>query len=335
MDCGMIDVVWPGALAPHLVDLSDAFKDDLSNFYDTIVASDTIDGKLVGVPWFGDFGILYYRTDLLQKYNFSNPPQTWDELEQQAKAIMDGEKASNPNFTGFVFQGNAYEGLTCNALEWLASQGAGTIVDENKKVTLNTDPAKAALNRARGWVGTISPQGVTSYQEDETLNAFQTGNAAFARNWPYAYASGVAAGSPIQGKFDVGPLPAQAGSDHVGTVGGWQIGVSKYSKNQEAAIEYARYITSPEIQKFRAIVTSFVPTRPAVAEDPDVVAAMPFLKNAGDIVRVTRPSSAAGQNYNEFSTDFFQGCNSILTGTDADTVVPDLTNTLQGLLDEG
>jgi trehalose/maltose transport system substrate-binding protein len=332
MDCGMIDVVWPGALAPHLVDLTDAISADMTDFYDTIIQNNTIDGKLVGIPWFGDFGMLYYRTDLMEKYGYSAPPETWDELEEQAQKIMEGETGANPNFTGFVFQGNAYEGLTCNALEWLNSQGGGTIVDENNEVTLDTDPAKAALTRAQKWVGGIAPAGVTGYQEDQTLNAFQTGNAAFARNWPYMYSSNQSDASAVKGKFDVAPLPAQSGSDHSGTVGGWQIAVSNYSKNKEAAIEYAKYITSAEVQKFRAIITSFVPTRASVSEDADVLKALPFLETLADVVRVTRPSRAAGENYNELSTDFFQGCNQILTGSSPDDIVPDMVSSIQDLL---
>ena len=60
---------------------------------------------------------------------------------------------------------------------------------------------------AKGWVGTISPLGVTGYQEEETRNAFQEGHAAFQRNWPYVYALGNAEASHIKGRFDVTSLP--------------------------------------------------------------------------------------------------------------------------------
>ena len=96
------------------------------------------------MPWFGDFGILYYRTDLLKKYGYSAPPKTWAELGVMAKKIQDGERASNPNFNGFVYQGNAYEGLTCDALEWLASSGGGQFIDGGK-VTIDNPKAAAAL----------------------------------------------------------------------------------------------------------------------------------------------------------------------------------------------
>src|SRR5205823_7152794 len=105
--------------------------------------------------------------DLLQKYSLAKPPTTWDELAMQAQKIMDGEKGANPNFAGFVFQGKAYEGLTCDALEWIASSGGGTIVDSSGKVTVNNPQAAAALNKVKTWIGTTVPRGVTSYQEED------------------------------------------------------------------------------------------------------------------------------------------------------------------------
>ena len=330
-DAGMIDVIWPGAFAQNLVDLSSAFSTDIGRYYETIVTNNTVNNKLVAIPWFGDFGMLFYRTDLIKKYGFSGPPATWDDLEQQAQAIMDGEKAANQNFTGFVFQGNAYEGLTVDALEWIASAGGGTIV-ENGTVTINNNAAKAMLNRARGWVGGISPTGVTGYQEEDARNAFQGGNAAFMRNWPYAYSAGKAADSVIKDTFDVAPIPAQPGNDNVGGVGGWQLAVNNYSKNKEAAIELVRYLSSAEVQAFRAVIGSFVPTMPEVSADPRVAKAMPFLQGLANVVRVTRPSREAGANYNELSTIVFQGVNQILTGSDANDVVPTIESDITALL---
>src|SRR4051812_7014641 len=120
LDVVMLDVVWPGAFAPYLVDLKPALGAQAKLHAAGIVANDTVGGKLVAMPWFGDFGILYYRTDLLQKYGYSAPPKTWVQLGAMAKKIQAGERGSNPDFYGLVYQGNAYEGLTCDSLEWLA-----------------------------------------------------------------------------------------------------------------------------------------------------------------------------------------------------------------------
>ncbi len=330
LDVMMLDVIWPGAFAPSLLDLTQRLGAEAKQHYPNIIQNNTVDGKLIALPWFADVGILYYRTDLLKKYGYSAPPQTWDELQQQATKIMNGEKASNPNFTGFVFQGNAYEGLTCNALEWLASSGGGQII-ENGKVTVNNPQATTMLNTVKGWVGSITPRGVTTFQEDDARNVFQGGNAAFMRNWPYAYAA-AKQGSPIQDTFDAGALPANSGQPHVGTVGGWQLGVSKYSKNQDAGVEFVRYMASPEVQAWRAVVGTFLPTIQSVAAMPAVVQAQPFLKNIGDVQRVTRPSTVLADQYNQGSTIFFQGVNQVLNGQDAGSVLPNVSQQLQRLL---
>lgn len=328
VDVMMLDVIWPGAFAPHLVDLSTALADLAKLNYDTIITNNTINGKLVAMPWFGDFGMMFYRTDLLQKYGYSSPPATWDDLEAMAKKVKDGE-SSNASFQGFVFQGAAYEGLTCDALEWIASAGGGTIMDDQGKVTVNNPQAIAMINRAKGWVGGIAPTDVTSFKEEDARNVFQGGNAMFMRNWPYAYAAGNASDSPIAGKFDVAPIPADSGQKHYGTVGGWQLGVSAYSKAKDAAIELVRYLCSPEVETWRAVVGSYVPTQAAVASNPDVLKAEPFLQSLQDVVRVTRPSSFTGENYNQVSTYFFQGVNQVLTGGDASSVLPNVAQQIQ------
>src|SRR5215472_3504816 len=141
-----IDVIWPGALGKYLLDLNPTLAGAASQHYPSIVQNNTVDGRLIGMPVFADVGMLFYRTDLLQKYRIAAPPQTWEELEQQATEIVSGERSSNPAFTGFVYQGASAEALACNALEWLASSGAGNFVD-NRAVTINNPSAVAILNR--------------------------------------------------------------------------------------------------------------------------------------------------------------------------------------------
>jgi trehalose/maltose transport system substrate-binding protein len=332
IDVAMIDVVWPGAFAPYLVDLKPKLGKEAKLHAAGIIANNTVDGRLVAMPWFGDFGILYYRTDLLRKYGYSGPPKTWTQLFAMAKKIQDGEQQSNPDFYGFVFQGNAYEGLTCDALEWLASSGAGSFID-NGKVTINSPKARAVLDSFREQIGEVTPRGVTSYQEGEAHNAFVGGNAAFMRNWPYAYSIGAGADSKVKGKFSVTVLPHGAGGKSVGTVGGWQLAVSKFSKRQDAAIEFVRYMTSPGVEKFDAIFNTNVPTIPAVAKDPAVVRANPYLKpEIATVARVTRPSNTLKTRYNEGSKAIYQGINQILNGTPAASVLPSIQSKLERLV---
>ena len=333
VDVAMIDAIWPGAFAPYLVDLKPKLGAQAKIHSQGIIQNDTVGRKLVAMPWFGDFGMLYYRTDLLKKYGYSAPPTTWTQLFAMAKKIQDGEQKDNPNFYGFVFQGNAYEGLTCDALEWLASSGAGNIID-NGKVTINNAEAKAVLDAFRVQIGKITPRGVTTYQEGEAHTAFVDGNAAFMRNWPYAYSIGAdPTTSKIVGKFSVTTLPHGTGGHSVGTVGGWQLAVSKYSKHVDAAIEFVRYMTSPAVEKFDAITNTNVPTIPSVAKDAAVVKANPYLKpKIATVARVTRPARYLGTHYNEGSKAIYQGINQILNGTPASRVLPSIQSKLERLV---
>jgi trehalose/maltose transport system substrate-binding protein len=341
VDAMMIDVIWPGILASHAVDLSGAIGWQDQEYFERIVQNNTVGGILVGIPWYTDAGILYYRTDLLEKHGFEAPPATWTELEEMAEAIQEGERAENPDFYGFVWQGAAYEGLTCDALEWQVSNGGGVIVEEDLAVSINNPQAIAAFERARGWVGTISPEGVTTYREEDSRGVWQAGNAAFMRNWPYAYALGQAEDSSIKDNFDVTlvPMGDGEGATHADTLGGWQIMVSKYSQNQPAAIAFAQYLTSLEVQKSLAIEESRLPTIVALYDDAEVLETNPFFGSLKDVFlggAVARPSTVTSDLYNDVSTAYFTAVNEILTGqaSDAAARVAQLAEQLEGIVAE-
>jgi Bacterial extracellular solute-binding protein len=88
-------------------DLKQYFTEkELSDFFPRIMTNNTVNGKLVAIPFFTDAGLLYYRTDLLEKYGFKNPPNSWSELQQMAQTIQEDErKAGSADFWGFLWQG--------------------------------------------------------------------------------------------------------------------------------------------------------------------------------------------------------------------------------------
>jgi trehalose/maltose transport system substrate-binding protein len=316
IDVYQTDVIWAPQLSEQFVDLTSAAGDMVKNEFPAVIQSQTVNGKLVALPAYTDAGVLYYRKDLLDKY--SQPvPKTWDDLTKEAKLIMDKERAAgNANMWGFVFQGNAYEGLTCDALEWIKSYGGGQIIDPNGDITVNNPKAVAALEMAKGWINTISPPGVLGYMEEEARGVWQTGNAVFMRNWPYAYALGNAADSPIKGKFAITPLPAGPGGTTTATLGGWNVAVSKYSKNQADAIKLALFVGSQQFQKDRAIALSELPTYPALYDDADVAKAQPIIPLLKDAFAnaAPRPSAPTKTKYNEVSNDFWSAVHDTLAG---------------------
>jgi trehalose/maltose transport system substrate-binding protein len=317
VDVYQIDVIWPGILANHMVDLKQYLGDEANQHFQAIVANNTVGGRLVGMPWYTDAGLLYYRTDLLEKYGYSGPPQTWDELEEMAAAIQAGEQGEgNSEFWGYVWQGAAYEGLTCDALEWQVSHGGGKIIEADGTISVNNAQAAAAFERAAGWVGTISPPQVTQYLEEDSRLVWHAGNAAFMRNWPYAYALSQGEDSAVKDKFDVTLLP-DGGGGNAATLGGWQLAVSRYSNNPQAAARLVSYLTSPEVQRRRAVEASFAPTIPDLYDDADVLAANPYYDSLKDVFAggaVARPSGVSGEAYAEVSFDYFTAVHNVLTG---------------------
>lgn len=314
-----IDVIWPGDLAEHLIDFYEyeGVTELVADDFPAIVQNNTVDGRLVGLPFFTDAGLLYYRTDLLEKYGFDGPPQTWDELEQMAQTIQDGERAEgNQDFWGFVWQGQAYEGLTCDALEWIYSHGGGTIVSPDKVITINNDAAAAALDRAYSWIGKITPPGVTSFMEEESRRVWHGGNAAFMRNWPYAYSLSAGEDSAVAGKFDATNLPGAEPGMSAATLGGWQLAVSKYSKHPEAAVKFAMWLAGTESQKARAAAVSLIPTKSNLYSDQELISQWEFLPRMLPVLEnaVARPSTATAPRYNEVSNIFFSNVSSVLTG---------------------
>lgn len=318
LDVIMIDVVWPGVIKDHLVDLKPYTKGIEKEHFPAIVANNTVGGKLLGIPWFTDAGLLFYRKDLVSKYGLK-VPQTWDDLGAAAKKIQEGERAAgNKDFQGFVFQAKAYEGLTCDALEWVVSHGGGTIIDDKGNITINNPGAAKALDTAASWIGSIAPQGVLNYGEEDSRGVWQNGNAAFMRNWPYAWSLGQAADSPIKDKIGVAALPAGsgAGARKAATLGGWQLAVNKYSKNVDAAASLALYMASAEIQKKRAVGGSYNPTIPALYKDADVAKANPFMVELLDVFTsaAARPATATGLKYPEVSQAFWDATHEVLEG---------------------
>jgi len=300
LDVLEIDVVWPGLLAEHLLDLGPALGEESDRFFPSLIANNTVDGRLVALPWFLDLGLLFYRRDLLEASGLA-VPDTWRQLEDAAVILQDTHRAAGDRrFWGFIWQGWSYEGLTCNVMEWLGSWGGGRIVDAAGKVTVDNPRAEYALKRAGDWLGIISPPSVLMQTERESLDQFMNGHAAFMRNWPYAWAELSAPQSPMRGKVGVALLPRGGPDDpHPATLGGWQLAVSRYSEHPELATDLVRHLTSAALQRERALAGGYIPTRPALLEDPVLLEVQPFLAllTQPDLALVARPSTVTGGDY--------------------------------------
>lgn len=312
-----IDVVWPGLVKEHLQDLRPHSGGAEKAHFPSLLTVDRSDGRLLAMPWYADAGLLYYRRDLLARHA-AQPPTTWAELAATAQRIQEAERRSGrPQMQGYLFQGRPYEGLTCNLLEWVASHGGGRLVEDDGRVSVNNPRARQALRMAASWVGQISPVAVLNHAEEDSRRLFQQGDAVFMRNWPYAWPLLQAQGSPVAGKVGVQLLPRGEGAERgAATLGGWQLAVSRYSRHPREAAALVMHLTSPAVQKDRAIRGAYQPTLPQLYQDPQVLAAVPFFSSLYPAFQsaTPRPATVTGSRYDAVSSAVWGAAHDVLSG---------------------
>jgi multiple sugar transport system substrate-binding protein len=295
------DVIWTAEFASQkwLLDMTKYADTRKGEFIPSTFSSVSYQGKIWGVPRVTDAGFLYYRTDVVQ-----TPPTTWQEVYTQAKA-------SNPK--GIVYQGGAYEGLTCNFLEIAFAAGGSVLSDDGKKSTFNNPANVKALEfMVNGIKDGSAPKAVTTYMEEPARRAFEAGRATFMRNWPYAYALDNM--SKIKGKFTVMPFPPFEGGGKAGILGGHNMVISAFSKNPGATLAFINYMTSAEVMKANAVDYSKAPVLNATYQDPEVQKAIPFWNELQQAVAQAK-SRPVSPVYSLISQAIYQNVNAALSGS--------------------
>ena len=267
-DVVSVDVVWTAEFAAKgwLQPLKDKMALDTSAMLKPTVDSASYKGTLYAAPQNSDGGILYYRKDLVP-----TAPTTWDEMMGMCSV------AEENGIGCFAGQYAKYEGLTVNTSEAINSAG-GSVLDADGKPSLTTPEAKEGLeNLAAAYADGSIPKEAITFQEEQGRQAFQDGKLLFHRNWPYVYNLAMTEGSS-QVK-DVLGMTALVGKDGPGasTLGGHSAGMSVYSKNKATALDFLKFLTSEETQKFYATQGSLAPVLGALYDDQELVAKLPYL----------------------------------------------------------
>jgi multiple sugar transport system substrate-binding protein len=293
VDVFLMDVIWPPefAAAGWAMPLDDYFSSsEQKKFLSGTILANTYSGSIYGVPLFIDSGVLYYRRDLLEKYGLT-PPETWQEMVRQARAIVSHEEKEGIEIYGFSGQFKQYEGLVCDIMEYILSNGGNILNPESNMPEIAEKPAIDALAFVRdNIIGGIAPRGVLTYQEPESLDLFLQGKSVFHRNWPYAWeVSNDSERSTITGKVGITKLPHFPGGKSYSTLGGWQLGISSYSENKEAAWTLVKFLTGERIQKILALKAGRAPTRTALYSDREILEAYPHFSDLKEVFLTSYP----------------------------------------------
>ncbi len=284
-DIVTLDVIWIPEFAQHgwLVDLQDLRRDIEQASLPAAVQTAIWNGKLWAAPYITDAGLLYYRSDLVDK-----PPTTWEELTEIGRRV--GERHG---IAPFVADGAQYEGLVVQYLEYFWGLGGSVLSKDGRSVLFQSDKARhAAEFMWKAFHEGVYVPGFNTMKLEDARKTFQSGEAVFMRSWPYAYLhmNGKDPDSQVTGKVGIAPLPKFPGFGPVTALGGHNLAVSRFSSNKTAATEFVRFVSnSRDVQLALAQQHSQAPTLTAAYRD---LASDPMLALLTTVLPAAKPRPA-------------------------------------------
>ena len=280
-----LDVIWIPEFAQRgwLVELQDLRPDIERASLPGPLQASIWDGKLWAAPYVTNAGILYYRSDLVDK-----PPTTWQELIDVGRRV--GERNG---IAPFVSDGAQYEGLVVQYLEYFWGLGGAVLDSDGKSVRFQLDKARQAAEfmRTAFREGVYAP-GFNTMKLEDARRTFQSDEAVFMRSWPYAYQpmNSTDPDSLVVGKVGIASLPAFAGFEPVAALGGHNLVVNAFSRNIPAATEFVRFVsTSRDMQRTLAQRHSVAPAMAAVYQD---LASDPMMALLAKVLPTAKPRPA-------------------------------------------
>jgi len=286
-DVLQLDVIWMAefAAAGWILPL-DAFKPDVHDFLPATLAAARWNGALYAMPWFVDVGLLYWRTDLLDR-----APRSLVELREMALRLREADAVRFP----LVWPCARYEGLVTVFLEHLAAFGGG-ILDPRGRVIVDEPAAIRALGFMVNAVNVdrIVPQAALTWQEEQARFAFQNGDAAFMRNWPYAWTLlQDKSRSRVARRFAVAAFPKGDGGRPAAALGGAQLAVNARAAHPALAFELVAFLTAPEQMIERGRLAAQLPPRRSLYESPEMASALPIpLDQVREVIEAAVPRPA-------------------------------------------
>lgn len=305
-DVFLMDVTWVSEFATQnwLLDQTAVVEGLKDEAIPSTLETAFYEGKYWATPFYTNASLIYYAPDKVAK------PETWQQLYAEAEKGAD---------TGIVYQGQQYEGLTVNFLELLYSAG-GSVLDDDGNIAIDSPETREVLDFMAGGIESgAAPRAVLTFDEDATRIAYESGDYGYERNWPHVYR--LLKQTPLADQFAVAPLPAWEGGEAGGVLGGWNMAISAYSENPEAAVALINFATSPEWQKRVAADYSQAPVNEAAYDDPEVLAAMPFAQELRESVEGAKPRPKSPV-YPQISQAIYENVYSVISGeTDSETAV--------------
>ncbi|MEU7177674.1 MULTISPECIES: extracellular solute-binding protein [Streptomyces] len=275
------------------------------DFLGSVVKTAEHGGRIWGVPFNTDAGLLYYRKDILHDYGYDQPPSNWGELKNMAAQVAaaynrkaakdstsaeagkDGKAAEGtasggavPKMYGMVAQLRPYEGLTVNTLEAAWANGG-----DPEATSFTKGEQVGALQQGvadiKDRLDSIMPHEATAMDETESRRWFADGRALFMRNWPVEYAS-VAGKLKAGVQFDVAELPGRpTDGKRMSVLGGQNLAISADSARPDGARALIEALTGPAAERC-LLERGFAATRDSAYREAGKAPVCPLAPAAAD-----------------------------------------------------
>ncbi|WP_409342678.1 ABC transporter substrate-binding protein [Paenibacillus sp. MBLB4367] len=251
---------------------------DYNDFSKASVGSNTVDGKLYGIPIITEQHILYYRKDLLQKAGIA-VPKTMDELLAAAKKLHDPRN----EIYGFAARGQRSP-LVSQISSFIYSEGGDFM--KGDKATVNTPEAVKGMTTYAALLKDFGPPGVLNMSWPQAIGVFAQGKAAFFADANSLFKNATdPEKSKIADQVGFALFPAGKEGSKPFNITSWGLAMNAKSVNKDAAWEFIKWASSKEI--VLATQKKGNPgARMSVWNNPDGTTAFP--KELADVTKETQ-----------------------------------------------
>ncbi|TXK81012.1 sugar ABC transporter substrate-binding protein [Paenibacillus sp. N3.4] len=247
------------AAAGALMDLTPYIKQypefNPDNFYTGSVNTTKYKNLTVGIPWYAETRVLYYRTDLLKQVGYNEAPKTWDELQDAAKKL--------------TARGKGKYGINIDPAEgtlgfMFARQNGSKLFDDQNNPLFNQPEFVEAIDYLNSFFkdGTapvdLGLDVIQAFKGDAIIPMFISG--------PWMINPIKEQAPELEGKWATAVLPTK--KNNISALGGSDLSVFQFSKNQEASLKFIAFMSKPDTQTQWRKLTNSLPAVLKAWEDP-------------------------------------------------------------------